>query len=83
MNAMALFMPTLSVSWEVQQALVDFVKSEPQKLALYPDPDSNELHEKIADMLNKTGGVLCRAHVNGDEVTPDPQDKIPFTEVLK
>ncbi len=64
---------------EVQQAVVDFVKSEPQKLALYPDPDSNQLHEKIADMLNKTGGVLCRAKVNGDDVSPDPQDKIPFT----
>lgn len=64
---------------EVQKAVVDFVKNHPEKMGLYPDPDSNELHGAIADMLNKTGGVLCRAHVDGNDVTPDEKDKIPFT----
>ena len=32
-------------------------------MALYPDPDSLSLHEEIAEMLNKTGGVLCRTVV--------------------
>ena len=30
-------------------------------------------------MLNKSGGVLCRAQVHGKEVAPAPEDKIPFT----
>ena len=65
---------------EVVDAVVDFVKAHPEKLAVYPDPDSNELHGAIADMLNKTGGVLCRANVAPDgTVTPADQDKIPFT----
>ena len=64
---------------EVQKAVIDFVQNHPEKLGVYPDPDSNELHAAIADMLNKTGGVLCRAKVNGSEVTPAPEDKIPFT----
>ena len=64
---------------EVQKAVIDFVQNHPEKLALYPDPDSNELHAAIADMLNKTGGVLCRAKVNGSEVSPSEEDKIPFT----
>lgn len=63
----------------VQKAVTDFVQSHPEKMGLYPDPDSNELHAAIADMLNKTGGVLCRAKVDGDKVTPSEQDKIPFT----
>ena len=63
----------------VRKAVLNFVKKTPIKMALYPDPDSLELHEKIADMLNKTGGVLCRAKVNGKNVTPDESDKIPFT----
>ena len=63
----------------VVDAVVDFVKAHPEKLAVYPDPDSNELHEAIADMLNKSGGVLCRANVDKDgNVTPSNQDKIPF-----
>lgn len=66
-------------SEKVQKEVMDFVKENPMKLALYPDPDSNELHAAIADMLNKTGGVLCRANVNGEEVTPAEEDKIPFT----
>lgn len=38
---------------EVQQAVIDFVQKHPEKLGVYPDPDSNELHAAIADMLNK------------------------------
>lgn len=64
---------------EVQQAVIDFVQKHPEKLGVYPDPDSNELHAAIAVMLNKTGGVLCRAKVNGGEVSPSDEDKIPFT----
>ena len=63
----------------VQKAVLDFVQKQPEKLGLYPDPDSLELHAAIADMLNKCGGVLCRAQVNGGEVQPAPEDKIPFT----
>ena len=64
---------------KVQKAVMDFVKNNPEKLGLYPDPDSLELHAAIADMLNKSGGVLCRACVEGDEVHPAEQDKLPFT----
>ncbi len=64
----------------VVKAVTDFVATQPQKLALYPDPDSHELHVKIADMINKTGGVLCRAQVAADGIVcPDEQDRIPFT----
>ena len=61
-------------------AVLDFVKNNPQKLALYPDPDSLELHEVIADMLNASGGVLCRTKVAADGKTVEPaeEDKIPF-----
>ena len=63
----------------VQKAVMDFVQKNPEKLGLYPDPDSLELHAAIADMLNKSGGVLCRARVEDGEVRPSDQDKIPFT----
>lgn len=63
----------------VQKAVVKFVKKYPEKMGLYPDPDSNELHAAIAEMLNQSGGVLCRAKVNGKNVEPSEQDKIPFT----
>lgn len=66
-------------STKVQDAVVDFVKNNPMKLALYPDPDSLELHAAIAEMLNKTGGVLCNAVVEGEDVKPSEKDKIPFT----
>lgn len=66
-------------STKVQYAVVDFVKNNPMKLALYPDPDSLELHAAIAEMLNKTGGVLCNAVVDGEDVKPSEKDKIPFT----
>ena len=64
---------------KVQKAVMDFVQNNPEKLGLYPDPDSLELHAAIADMLNKSGGVLCRAKVSGDNVQPADEDKIPFT----
>ena len=63
----------------VQKAVMDFVQKHPEKLGLYPDPDSLELHTAIADMLNKCGGVLCRAKCEGGEVKPADEDKIPFT----
>jgi len=64
---------------EVTEAVVDFVQSHPEKMGLYPDPDSNDLHAAIADMLNKSGGVLCRAKCDGKKVEPSEEDKIPFT----
>ena len=64
---------------EVCDALTDFIRSSPMKLALYPDPDSNELKKAVADMLNDTGGVLCRAYTDETKCTPSAQDKIPFT----
>lgn len=63
----------------VQAAVIDFVKTNPMRLALYPDPDSLELHAAVADMLNKTGGVLCNAKVSGENVEPSEKDHIPFT----
>lgn len=64
---------------KVKEAVVDFVENNLEKLGLYPDPDSLGLHAAIADMINKTGGVLSRARVENGEVTPNPKDKIPFT----
>lgn len=64
---------------KVTKEVLKFIKKNPQKMALYPDPDSNVLHAAIADMLNKTGGVLSRAKVNGNIIEPDSRDKIPFT----
>ena len=63
---------------EVIKATGAFVKKNPMKLALYPDPDSLSLRASIADMLNKTGGVLCRASVSGKKCEPAQEDKIPF-----
>lgn len=62
----------------VVDVVADFVKANPMRLALYPDPDSLELHAAIAEMLNKTGGVLCNAKVSGQDVEPADADKIPF-----
>lgn len=63
---------------EVIKATGAFVKKNPMKLALYPDPNSLSLRASIADMLNKTGGVLCRASVSGKKCEPAQEDKIPF-----
>ena len=64
---------------KVVDSVADFVRANAMRLALYPDPDSLELHSAVADMLNKTGGVLCNAKVNGDSVEPSENDRIPFT----
>ena len=65
---------------QVIEELTSFINENPQKLALYPDPDSLKLHAAIADMLNKTGGVLSRCSVSSDGiVSPSNEDKIPFT----
>ena len=70
---------------KVIKAVRAAAKKYPEKLGLYPDPDSAELREAIADMLNKSGGVLCRANLekgkkngSGAIVTPSEFDKIPF-----
>lgn len=62
----------------VQKAVLNFVQQHPEKMGLYPDPDSTQFHKAIAKMLNETGGVLCRAKVQGNKVIPAEEDKIPF-----
>ena len=66
-------------SESVQNAVIEFVKNHPEKMGLYPDPDSNELRAAIADMLNQSGGVLCRAKIDGKKALPSDEDKLPFT----
>ena len=70
----------------VARAVEKAAKKYEKKMALYPDPDSNELKTAIASMLNNCGGVLARANVyggkkngSGAKVEPSPADKIPFT----
>lgn len=64
---------------EVLNAIKNKITNEKMLLALYPDPDSNELKKAIAELLNSTGGVLCRTHVDEKgNCTPNEQDKIPF-----
>ncbi|MBR5096488.1 MAG: aminotransferase class I/II-fold pyridoxal phosphate-dependent enzyme, partial [Treponema sp.] len=54
-------------------ATADFLQKNPQKLGLYPDPDSGELKAALADLLNKSGGVLSKNQPfeGGFKVTPD------------
>lgn len=62
----------------VQKSMLKFVDKNFAKLAVYPDPDSNELTSAIAKMLNKTGGVLCRCNKSDNDCVCDEKDKIPF-----
>ncbi|WP_149554671.1 histidinol-phosphate transaminase [Treponema pectinovorum] len=69
----------------VTKAVARLAKKQAQKMALYPDPDSLDLKKAIADMLNKTGGVLARANLKGgkkngsaSKVFASDSDKIPF-----
>lgn len=64
---------------EVIKAIKKAVKKSPEKIALYPDPDSNELKAAIADMLNCCGGVLCRSvQYSGKKIMPSSFDALPF-----
>ena len=63
----------------VISAVSDFIKKHPEKLALYPDPDAGNLRKAIADMLNRTGGVLVRAVPENEKCRPADADRIPFT----
>lgn len=64
---------------QVTKALTETLRSNSMGLALYPDPDSTDLRKEIANMLNATGGHLCRTlfDENGNP-TANPQDKVPF-----
>ena len=66
-------------SKKVAKNVIKFIKNNPEKMGLYPDPDSVKLNEAIAKMLNQSGGVLCNAKVDGKNVFPSDEDKIPFT----
>jgi histidinol-phosphate aminotransferase len=46
----------------VSKAITEAVNTRSHLLALYPDPDSTELRQSFAQMLNKTGGVFCNGH---------------------
>ncbi|MCR5217421.1 histidinol-phosphate transaminase [Treponema sp.] len=57
---------------EVGEAVAAAVKSQPEKMGLYPDPDANELRAAIADMINQSGGVLSNKNARIPfTVTPD------------
>ena len=69
----------------VQRAVTRAARAQRARLGLYPDPDSLELREAIAEMLNQTGGVLCRTQTEGGAkngsgafCTPETHDRIPF-----
>ncbi len=62
----------------VQEKIADFVRKNPMRLSVYPDPDSLELHSAIASLLNSTGGVLCRTKISGTSCEPSDEDRIPF-----
>ncbi|QTQ13518.1 aminotransferase class I/II-fold pyridoxal phosphate-dependent enzyme [Treponema parvum] len=49
---------------EVTAAVNKFLSESPEKLGLYPDPDSGDLRAEIAAMINKTGGVLSRTETS-------------------
>ena len=63
---------------QVVKDLSSFIKKNPKKLTVYPDPDAEELKTEIANMLNKTGGVLSRCKVNKKNISPAEKDVLPF-----
>ncbi len=46
---------------EVVDEIKNALSLHAEKIGLYPDPDSAELRDEIAGMLNRTGGVFCNA----------------------
>lgn len=55
------------------QAVRNLMSGHPERLGLYPDPDATAVRQGIADMLNRTGGVLAHPELNAlpFKVTPD------------
>ncbi len=58
-------------SEKVAQTISDFVKSQPEKMGLYPDPDSSELRKAIAEHLNITGGCMNNPKKLSHEISAD------------
>lgn len=64
---------------EVTKAIIHSLKESSMKLALYPDPNSTDLRKAIANLLNATGGHLCRTTFDScGNPMPALQDKLPF-----
>lgn len=55
----------------VVEAIFRHAQEAPQTLALYADPDSNQLRAAIATHLNKTGGVLANCHPLSQSISAD------------
>jgi histidinol-phosphate aminotransferase len=66
--------PSARVTEALAQTLKDSMRS-----VVYPDPDSRELRDAVAALLNKSGGVLARAQVCTSGLCPAPQDELGFT----
>ncbi len=62
----------------VVRAISKAAKNQRKKIALYPDPDSLLLRKEIAQMLNKSGAVLCNAKCEGKNCQPSKEDAFPF-----
>lgn len=55
----------------VIDAICAHAKNNPMALALYADPDSNELRKAIAAHLNSTGGTMVNCQKLSNTITPD------------
>ena len=55
----------------VVEAICRHAQEAPQSLALYADPDSNQLRAAIASHLNQTGGVLANCHPLSQSISAD------------
>lgn len=55
----------------VIDAICSHAKNNPMALALYADPDSNELRKAIATHLNQTGGVMANCCKLPQTISPD------------
>lgn len=55
----------------VVEAICRHAQEAPQSLALYADPDSNQLRAAIASHLTQTGGVLANCHPLSQSISAD------------
>ena len=55
----------------VVEAICCHAQEAPQTLALYADPDSNQLRAAIASHLNQTGGVLANCQTLSQSISAD------------